>query len=155
MIRWTNKPHTPERAYRLYVVPLAALFAFGGPVVAVAIQLTPDPGINRLLFVDSYSTNRAIFAAFGLCGCAIGIGLFLKSRIAWYLLFGCILFSAVWGVAKELIDPDFGEAPYIGMAVALWLFNTAIGVCIFFATRPVFQPGSRDGTTSSDRTTGD
>ncbi len=153
MIRWTNKPYTPERAYRWSVCPLAALFAFGGPVFAIAIHFVAEPAINRVLFVDSYVANRAIFSAIGILVCAIGIGLFLKSRIAWYALFGYLLSGTVWGVAKEMVDPDFGEAPNIAMAVTLWLFNTALGVGIFFATRPVFQPGSRDGETNSDPTT--
>lgn len=128
---------TPARTYRTLVIPLSALLIFGGAVVAACawagrIRITaPFP------FVTDEMANRHMLGALGLTCLAIGIGLFRRSRFAWYALLAYLGIGTALPVLS-LIDEQVIDTMGYAFPVFGSILNGAIGVTIYYAMRSAF-----------------
>ena len=129
-----RKPYTPERAYRLSVRPLAIFFMAGGALVAIGSCVLP---ITWVPFVRDEWLKRLVMLASCLVSIAIGVGLYRRSKMAWYAMFAWITLGTLWTVAGSILDPWIGDARWPVAAYGV-IVNGAFGVGSYFATRPVF-----------------
>jgi hypothetical protein len=141
-----RKPYTPERAFRISVVPLSIFFIVGGAVLAIAAAVRD----GRSVYMPPLGPTGAKLAlgAVGLALVAIGAGMLLKLRLAWYGLIAYLALGGVWnlvlGIGFAVTPPDGGRpgALFHFLAAALAVLFGG-GLC--FVTRPVFRGKGRSG----------
>ncbi len=129
-------PYTAERAYRVSVRPLAALMIIGGLVFPAVAMLSPY--VPRMPFAESAAAKRILMAVFGFFLLPIGIGLWLKLKVAWYAMFVYIVGGTIFNVIGFwLCTPaDNGGGVLLGLVGIL--LNGVLTVGLYFVTRPVF-----------------
>ncbi len=132
-----RRPYTPERAYWTSVVPLGCLFAIGGPMMAAMVWL-PMVHIGWLPFLSSDSAKRIAFVALGLFFAVIGVGLWRRSKIAWYAVFAYVGAGNAGIILGWLFDPT-APGEQSDFFVSGIPFNLLIATGIYFATRPAFR----------------
>ena len=136
-----QRPYTPERAYRVSVLPLGVFFIVGGAFSLVASFVLP---IVWLPFVHDERMARFLFAGVSLLLGGIGVGLVLKSKAAWYALFAWWVLGTVWPVAGWLFDPpariwaEMSDAARWFYPVFGLVLNGIFVVGLYVATRPAF-----------------
>ena len=128
-----RKPYTPGRAYRLSVRPLAIFFVLFAVAFSAAMTLFRDEAI----FLPPFEgvAKRAVGIVIGLFVGAIGVGLYLKLKVAWYALFAYIILGTPWMTWAFATAP---EPPPVAFLIACPIFNAGLAVGLYFATRPVF-----------------
>ena len=89
-----RKPYTPERAYRVSVRPLAVFFV----MVAVASCLGMILSRDEAIFLPPFEgiAKRAVGILIALFIGAIGVGLYFRSKIAWYAMFAYFILITPW-----------------------------------------------------------
>ena len=94
---------------------------------------------NRPLpFVESHTANRWSYASIGAFVLAMGVGLGIRSRAAWYAFFAYLLAGTIYTLLARILDPIPDDIPwtFVPLVVA---FNGAFGLAVFVATRRVFE----------------
>ncbi len=136
----SGKPYTPERAYRLSVLPFGIYLIVGGIVGPIAALLVPPEVIHLPPFSDPW-LKRAIFFGATLPYLPLGVGFCLRSKLAWWGFFAWQLMSVCFAVVVGILDrqdPDRFAEVVIGP-----IFNLGFAVGLYFATKPVFVVVSR------------
>ncbi len=138
-----EKEHTAEQAYRKSVRPLAVFFAFCGFLLFV-VSLVDGKHIHLSSLVQNDFAKRTLFGGVGILCIFIGLGLYRRSRLAWYMMFAYIIFGTAFFVLVVFLDADMyrGLPPLAEASLAI-AFNGVIGVGLYFVTKPVFCRGSR------------
>ena len=131
------RPYTPERAYRVSVRPLAVLFITAGLAVSAVAVLSPY--VPEMPFVESSAGKRILTAVLSFLLVPIGIGLYLKLKMAWYAMFGCLVCGTIFSaIGFWLYAPGgLGEGIFFGLVCVL--LNGVLTVGLYFVTRPVFS----------------
>jgi hypothetical protein len=137
----TKPPYTPELAYKKSVRPLAIFFILFGVIILV-MSCVPRVHISGLPAVQNELARRIISGSVGLLNVLIGVGLYWRSRFAWYSMFAYIIIgTAVMLAAQFFGRPDSPEPP-IDMtamtALILFALNGGIAFGLYVATKPVF-----------------
>lgn len=105
-----RKPYTPERAYRVSVVPLAFYCLFGGMFMLVFAALagtSKNVHIGEFPFISTMPGKRFLFAGIGAYFLPIGIGLIYRRQWA---LWGFIAYITLCTV-YVLVAWAAGEVP--------------------------------------------
>ena len=123
----------PEEAYRKSVRPLAVFLVFVGVVFLLASVLLPVGDIV-LPPVEKPLAKRLTLATVAVLSGLIGIGLYRRSRVAWYGLFAFIALGTVFAATSWVHMTSSYLVPLTGIAI-----NVVVGVGIYFATRPAFS----------------
>ncbi len=128
----------PGRAYRTSVVPLSIFLMLGGVFAAVSVWVVRAPITLPFPLIESDDLNRHLFGSVSLACVAIGIGLILRNRLAWYalLVFLCIgvVLPVISALDARIVAMAGFEYPIFG-----GLLNAAIGIGIYIALRPAFS----------------
>jgi hypothetical protein len=134
--------YSAESSYRYAVRPLAVIMMLGGVVVLLMFTAF-QARITWCPFVDSDVAQRAIVATLAGVQSVLGLGLWLRSRLAWQMLFVLICLASAWTVAGAILDPPFDHAPSLLFALFCLVTNTAWAVLLWIVTRPAFHPSAR------------
>jgi hypothetical protein len=97
---------TLEQSYRWSVLPLGVFMIFGGIVLFTAAMLCPAES----MFVPPFQapwTKRLVAGGISLCWVPLGLGFYLRSKIAWYAFFAFILIGTSWHVIAALLDSNY------------------------------------------------
>jgi len=131
------KPYTAERAYRVSVRPLAIFLILGGlllPALAVLCPSAPD-----MPFAESPIARRILMAVLGFFFLPIGIGLYLKLKVAWYAMLVYLVFGTVFGAIGVWVDEAADTRERVVLMLFAVLINGVLTVGLYFVTRPVFS----------------
>ncbi len=139
-----RKPYTPERAYRVSVRPLAIFFVVAGVAFCLAMILFRDEAIFLPPFegIAKWAVGILIALFIG----AIGVGLYFRSKIAWYAMLAYFILGTPWAAWALATVPE-EMAPPVAFVVAGPLLNVGIAVGLYFVTRPVFVRARGKGQT--------
>ena len=136
-----NDGDAADRAYRQGVRPLAIFLAGGGLLVLVVVLFRLMP-IGWTPFIESNAGKRLAFCVLGTLLMVEGIGLYLKSRMAWFALFAYIILGTAWVVAGANFDSRMTEGEAFFVTIFGLLGNGVLAVGLYFVTRPAFRPGA-------------
>ncbi|MHC4505094.1 MAG: hypothetical protein ACYTFI_17450 [Planctomycetota bacterium] len=130
-----RRPYTPERAYRVSVVPLSIFFVIAGLVFFV-VSLVVD---GKYIFMPPLGPKTAsvAFGGIGLFLAAVGVGLLFRLKTAWYAMLAYFILGAPWAAWSWATAPE-EMAPPVAFVVFGTLLNVGIAVGLYFVTRPVF-----------------
>lgn len=127
------------RYARKWVIGVAAFFTLFGClallVVAAGVPITSPPP-----FVESESTQRILIGLIATYVLLVGVGLFWRSRIAWYGMFAylvpgsAIVYTAM---ALDTTHPHAWVPPFV--LVVMFGFNCLIALGIYIKTRAAFH----------------
>ena len=149
-----RKPYTPERAYRVSVIPLALFLVIGGLFLSVAAVVLPIT--SPFPFVRSELGNRAIFGAISIFLSVTGIGLWRKSKTAWYAMLFYLVAGASAHAVAVLFDSESplygGQQRYLVLG-GLLLWDLLIAVGIYCAIAPAFRQKRSVGLDQGDHLT--
>ena len=139
-----RKPYTPERAYRVSVVPLSIFFVIAG-VVFFVVSLVVD---GRHIFMPPLGPEAAsvVFGGAGLFLATVGAGMLFKLKIAWYAMLAYLVLGTPWATWAFATAPEHMACP-TAFVVAIPLFNVGVAVGLYFVTRPVFVRARGKGRT--------
>jgi hypothetical protein len=125
-------------------VPLGCLFAFGGPLMAV-IACLPFAHIGWLPFLQTDFARRTAMVLLAVPLTVMGVGLWRRSKVAWYAVFAYIGLCTAMLILSWQLDPSAADEIGRSDVVSGSVFNVLIGIGIFLATRPVFLAVPSDG----------
>lgn len=111
------------------IVGVGFIFGFG------VFDIHPN---RPLPFVESHTANRWSYASIGAFVLAMGVGLGIRSRAAWYAFFAYLLVGTLYQILGRILDPISNDIPwaFVPLVVA---FNGAFGFAVFVATHKVFE----------------
>ena len=152
----SRKPYTPERAFRVSVMPLSIFFIVSGAVFVIVAAFVD----GRFIHMPPFGPTGAK-VAFGLVGLVliiVGAGMLRRSRLAWYGMFAYLALGGIWYLALGvafLISPPGEPEPGALFYLAGVAWTTLIGTGLYFVTYPVFRSGDArnggSGLTSDER----
>jgi len=132
------RPYTPERAYRWSVLPLGIFSIVSGIVLPASAVLMPAEQILVPPFAEPWLRRVALGGISILC-LPIGVGLCLRSKVAWWAFFAWLMAGTAWHIFIGITDPRFPEFAFLSPA-----FNIPLAVGIYVATKPVFTLAQRE-----------
>ncbi|MBI3861191.1 MAG: hypothetical protein HY290_04780 [Planctomycetia bacterium] len=132
--------YTPERAYRISVRPIAALFAFGGAIFLL-LSVFPLLPITHIPFVRNPVWQRFAIGIVGAMNLVFGVGLFYRYRAVWIVFLAYLGLGTCIAPVAHLLDPPSGMQDPDAFLMAGFgaLINGMIAVGLYFAMRPAFQ----------------
>ncbi len=148
-----RKPYTPDRAYRVSVLPLALYCLFGGLFFLLFAVLPGESSpvyFGEFPFVPTPTGKRICLAAIGLFFVPIGVGLLFRRHWALlafivYIAFGTAYFIIAW--AADALPQGWNG----WVVAASSAFNLFFAWAVLHCTRPAFGERSKhrnhDGTT--------
>jgi predicted membrane channel-forming protein YqfA (hemolysin III family) len=105
--------------------------------------------IGWLPFLSSDSAKRITFVVLGICFALIGVGLWRRSKIAWYGVFAYVGLGNLLLVLGWFFDPAAADEVSFVRLVVTGVTGLVIAVGIYAATSPTFQDSmalrARDG----------
>lgn len=148
-----RKPYTPERAYRVSVLPLACYCLCGGLFCLIFAALASESSqayLGEFPFIPTRTGKRIFFAAIGICFLPIGVGLLYRRRWALWGLMGYLAFCTAYVIIAWAMDtlPQGWNGWVVAASMA---FNLFLAWGVLHSTRPAFAARSKslnhDGTT--------
>lgn len=91
-------------------------------------------------FVRSEGLKCVVVPAVCLVAVAIGVGLWLMSRTAWYAFLACVALGTAWVAAGSILDP-FDKDERWFFAALFGSIGGLVGVVAYFVTRSAFVRG--------------
>ena len=122
----------------LEVIPNEAYTMLTGSTIPAIPLFT----LTGFILSESNAGKRLAFCVLGTLLMVEGIGLYLKSRMAWFALFAYIILGTAWVVAGANFDSRMTEGEAFFVTLFGLLGNGVLAVGLYFVTRPAFRPGA-------------
>jgi hypothetical protein len=144
MNRYRFRATTAEAAYRRFVVPLSIFMIVGGMFLSVLFCFVPIT--SPFPFVTSERLNRIIGLMISIFLVADGIGLLLRSRVAWYALLAYCGLGVILPVLGAFDPNSWQRHGGYEMLPFGAVLNSVIAIGIYLGTRPAFVAESPETT---------
>ncbi len=134
---------TPEKAFKTSVRPLAALFTLQAIGLLFIFLTWPAEHLAKapVPFIPD-PIKKYFLIATAILILIIGIGLFLRSRLIWYIFIAYLAISQIWIILGIAFDYFPGTEPKEIIIPVAAIFSALIFGGLYHVTKPAFTKAS-------------
>lgn len=131
---------TPEKAFKTSVRPIACLCIFQSICLLFIFTSWPIEELVKapLPFIPD-SMKKTFLIASAVLILIIGVGLFLRSKIIWYVSLGYLVFGPLWIILGLVFGYFLGNEPKIIIVPLAILISALAAIVFYILTKPAFK----------------